>query len=184
MSEILEAGINSAASTVSRQPLGLVYHLPENWAHASRCFENVSRKVAEAGGRIRNGWTFHHRFVERIPGPGYLFLTHHAVWHAPDGRLINVTPYPDRIHFPLPRPDSDFLFLVDDNAEPVRTERLMAPLPLRFFALTAEKEIVTYVNELNEMEQKQCATIYVGAKFSKVMSATTGAGISLPPRGP
>ena len=35
--------------------------------------------------------TFHHRFVERMPGPGYLFITHHAVWNAPDGSLVNVT---------------------------------------------------------------------------------------------
>jgi hypothetical protein len=162
MSTLIKVRIDSIAPTISTQPLGLAHHLPESWAQTAKCFENVSRKVADAGGRIQFGWTFHHRFVESIPGPGYLFLTHHAVWHASDGRLVNVTPYPDSKHFPLPRPDYDILFLIDDNAEPVRNERLIAPLPLRFFALTAEKPIVAYANQLNEIEQMQCAKIYSG----------------------
>jgi hypothetical protein len=165
--KLITARIESVAATISRQPLGLAHHLPERWAEAARCFENVSRKVADDGGRAQFGWTFHHRFVESVPGPGYLFLTHHAVWHAPNGHLINVTPYPDPKHFPLPRPGPSILFLVDDKAVPVVTEQLIAPLPLRFFAMTDEGAIVGYVNQLNETEKKNCEKIYAGSDLPK-----------------
>lgn len=83
---------------------GLVYHRPETWAEAPRCFENVAAKVQQDGGKLIPGWTFHLRHVAEMPGQSYLFITHHAVWHAPDGSLVNVTPYPDPKHYPLPAP--------------------------------------------------------------------------------
>jgi hypothetical protein len=110
LSILIKAHIDAIAPTISSQPLGLAYHRAEIWADASRCFENVSRKVSRDGGRTQFGWTFHHRFVKEIPGPGYLFLTHHAVWNAPDGRLIDVSPYPDPKHQPL-APGGSTLFL-------------------------------------------------------------------------
>ncbi|SRR5216684_2039796 len=166
LTKLVKARIDAIAPTISRQPLGLVSHLPESWAEAAKCFENVSRKVSQDGGRTQFGWTFHLRFVEDIPGPGYLFLTHHAVWNAPDGRLVNVTPYPDPRHYPLPRPGADILFLVDDKAMPVRTEKLVAPSPLQFFALNDDERLAAYVKRLNDEEQEKCRKLYAGAGSS------------------
>lgn len=73
--------IEGIARQMSRQPLGVALHKPESWALPTNCFRNVERKVRESGGRAQFGWTFHHRFAEKIPGhPLYLYLTHHAVW--------------------------------------------------------------------------------------------------------
>jgi hypothetical protein len=161
--QLIKAKIGAIAPTISRQQLGLVHHRPEASAEAARCFENVSRKVAKDGGRIQFGWTFHHRYVERIPGPGYLFVTHHAVWHAPNGQMIDVTPYPDRKHHPL-APGRSILFLLDDKALPVRAEKLIAPLPLRFFVLAEDSELAAHVARLNDEEQEKCRNIYAGAE--------------------
>jgi hypothetical protein len=160
--QLIKAKVSTIAPTVSRQQLGLVHHRPEAWAEATHCFENVGRKIAQDGGRAQFGWTFHHRYVERIPGPGYLFLTHHAVWHSPNGQMIDVTPYPDPKHHPL-APGGNILFLLDDKAVPVRTEKLIAPLPLRFFALGEASELAAHVTRLNDEEQEKCRGIYAGA---------------------
>jgi hypothetical protein len=99
-SALVRTRINVIAEEISsRSLLGLAHNRPEPWAQPSRCFENVAGKVAQDGGRIRFGWTFHHRLVERMLGPGYVFVTHHAVLNAPDGYLVNVTPYPERLHY-------------------------------------------------------------------------------------
>jgi hypothetical protein len=156
---VLKARIDAVAATISQQPLSLAYHRPESWAQAARCFENVSRKVLQHGGGIRYGWTFHHRIVESIAGPGYLFVTHHAVWHAPDGHLVDVSSYPDTRHRPI-APGGSPLFLVDDKALPIQTEKLLAPLPLRFFVIDDDDRMVAYVKRLNEEEQEKCRKIY------------------------
>ena len=107
------------------------------------------------------GWTFHHRLVESLPGPGYLFLTHHAVWHAPSGELVDVTPYPDVKHRPI-GPIGSILFLVDDKAKPFTSEKMIAPLPLRFFAIDEAGDMLKYVQGLNEKEQAACQALYSG----------------------
>lgn len=162
ISKLVKARIDIIAPTISAQPLGLAYHRPEDWADAARCLENVARKVSQHGGRTQFGWTFHLRFLQDAPDLGYLFITHHAVWHAPDGRLVNMTPYPEPKHHPLPRPGSDILFLVDDKALPVQTDQLIAPLPLRFFALTDDERLAAHVKRLNDEEQEKCGRIYAG----------------------
>ena len=76
-------------------------------------------KVKQDGGTGRFGWTFHLRIAPSLGA--YLFVTHHAVWHAPDGRLVDVTPFHhDLRHHPLTE-NGDVLFLVDDAAQPVET---------------------------------------------------------------
>lgn len=161
MESLIKASIDAIAPTISTQALGFAYHRPETWAGAARCFENVARKVVQRGGRIQFGWTFHHRYVELISGAGYLFVTHHAVWHAPYGPLVDVTPYPNGKHRPL-GPSGSILFLVDDEAQPIKTEKLIAPMPLRFFALSNDRPLVAYVQKLNEKEQETCQAIFAG----------------------
>ena len=82
-------------------------------------------------------------------------------------RLVNVTPYPDAKHYPLPRPGGDILFLVDDKAQPIVTDKLVAPLPLRFFPLSDEDGLVAYVKQLNDDEQEKCRRISVRARPGK-----------------
>jgi len=151
--------IDTIARTIGDGPIGLAHHEPDDGAEAHRCFENATMKVTRDGGQVMFGWTFHSRLVENIPGPGYLFAAHHAVWHAPDGRLVDVTPHPDPKHRPL-GPDGSILFLVDRNAVPVQTGNQVAPRPTRFFARDADPRLLTYVEELNRKENEACSEIY------------------------
>jgi hypothetical protein len=152
--------IDKVARQVSRGPMGLAHYRPEAWALPTNCFRNVARKVQESGGRGLYGWTFHHRLAEKIPGnPLYLYVTHHAVWHAPDGSLVDVTPYPDERHKPIGQ-DGDTLFLVDEGAAPIAVAGQPAPLPLRFFAIDESAELTRYIEELNQREKASCRELY------------------------
>ena len=83
--------------------------------------------------------------VADIPGPGYVIAVHHAVWHTPNGYLIDITPFhPEPKHRPLSS-GGDVLFLVGDRAMPVTTGRLVAPRPSRFYPLSADERLITYV---------------------------------------
>ena len=76
---------------------------PEEWAIVNECFVNVSRKVAECGGRIQYGWAIWQCaqfFIE---------AEHHAVYDAMKGvPLLDLTPQKPRV--------SKILFLPDDSA--------------------------------------------------------------------
>ena len=154
---IAKEEIDAIAAKVGNGPLGLVHHQPEAWAQPACCFDNVWRKVELSGGRTRYGWTFHSRIKEGVGE--YIFVTHHAVWNAPDGRLIDVTPFhEDTRHHPL-LIDGSVLFLVDDRAEPVVKGTVIAPLPLRYFPRGADEKIAKYVEEMNDEEQRQLASL-------------------------
>jgi hypothetical protein len=152
-------GIRVFADSISRQPLGLAIHSPEKWALPMRCFENVFEKVRRDGGAVRVGWTFHYRIA---PGVGeYLFATHHAVWHAPNGSLIDVTPFhEDEKHHPLTPQDGNILFLVDDAAQRVETETLIAPLPLQYFPLSDDQRLLDLIQDYRRKEELECREIY------------------------
>ncbi len=156
----LKKAINEFASTISKQQFGLARHVPEPWAEQRRCFENVSRKVQQDGGRGQSGWMFQHKYLADGDRLDYLLAIHHAVWHAPAGELIDVTPFHvDPKHHPL-SPGGDVLFLVDDAAPPVITDRVMAPLASRFYPLSTETRLVEHVNRLAEEEREACQRIY------------------------
>jgi hypothetical protein len=159
MHPIRRTEIEKIARSISDGPVSLAKHAPEVGADAHRCFENAARKAERDGGQVMFGWTFHSRVVDDIPGPGYLFASHHAVWHAPDGRLVDVTPHPDPKHKPLGS-DGSIIFLVDRKAHPVRTGNQIAPLPMRFFARNADPQLTAYVDELNLKENDACRAIY------------------------
>ncbi len=160
---ITRATIDGVARQLGSQELGLADHKPEPWALPTNCFLNVARKVKENGGHAQVGWTFHQRLAEKIPGnPLYLYVTHHAVWVDPEGRLVDVTPYSDPRHKPVGI-DDDPIFLVDDSAQPVFVAGQPAPLPLRFFAVDSDPELVAYVGELNRKEKEACDKLYASA---------------------
>ena len=156
----LNKAITAFASTISTEPLGLAKYRPESWGQQTRCFENVGRKVEQDGGRGQSGWMFQHKYLADDNRLDYLLAIHHAVWHAPSGELIDVTPFhADPKHHPL-SPGGNVLFLVDDAAAPVITDQVMAPRPSRFFALSAEERLVEHVNRLAEEERQACLQIY------------------------
>lgn len=157
--------LDDVAAQISEGPMGLAYHRPEIWAEPTRCFENATRKVNESGGRTIYGWTFHIRFAEKVDGnPPYLYVTHHAVWHNPNGELVDVTPYPDERHKPYTPTNGSILFLVDYAAKPVVSSNQVAPLPLRFFPIGNDAALKQYVRKLNEQEQARCQDIYAAGQ--------------------
>jgi hypothetical protein len=156
----LRTHINVFAATISQQPLGLAHYRPEGWGQPTRCFENARRKVHECGGRVQLGWMFHHRFVADLIDSDYLIAVHHAVWHAPTGHLIDVTPFHAELrHRPL-SPGGDVLFLVDDKAQPVTTNRLIAPLPSRFSSVHDNEPLLRHIRNLTHEEERHCRAIY------------------------
>jgi hypothetical protein len=155
MSEVSKH-IETFAGTISRQPLRLARYCPEPAAQPTNCFENVRLKVEQANGRMQFGWMFNYREVVEIPGPGYLIAIHHAVWSAPDGTLIDVTPFhPDRPHHPLGPERGVVFFLVDDTA----TLPEFAPLPSRFYPLSGEQRLTDHVARLRFDEEQKCHEI-------------------------
>jgi hypothetical protein len=156
----IKNGIAAFAATISIQPLGLASHRPEPWGQEARCFENVGRKVRQDGGRGQSGWMFQYKYLTDDSRLGYLVAIHHAVWHAPSGQLIDVTPFHSNPQNHPLCPGDGVLFLVDDASPPVSTDKVMAPLPSRFFPLSAEERLVSHVRRLEEEERQACQRIY------------------------
>lgn len=143
--------IEAVAANMGGKRIMSARQLSEPDAQPSQCFANVDRKVARDGGFKVLGWTPHWRVVEAIPGPGYLFLTHHAVWVSGDGYVIDVTPYPDPRHAPLSLNAGYSPFIIDPAAVPDGH----VSLPLRFIALdTADARLVAHVEELSRNEEE------------------------------
>jgi hypothetical protein len=135
-----------------------VNHRPEPSARVGYCFANVWDKVKQCGGRARYGWMFIYRINPGLGG--YVFATNHAVWQDPNGMVVDVTPFHAlEKHHPITQ-DGAVLFLVDDAAEPVVSDRAVAPLPTRYFPLGNDERLVAYVDELSRKEQQKCDEIY------------------------
>ena len=141
--------IEKFASLISAQQLGLVVHVPEQWAYPTRCFGNVYLKIQQDGGRIQFGWMFHVRSVLNIPELRYLIAVHHAVWHAPNGMVIDVTPFhSESKHHPIMLEDG-VLFLLDDNAVLVKEK----PLPSRFYACCDDERLINHIKKMTDDEE-------------------------------
>ena len=155
----LYESINDCARTISQQPIGRVPYLPETWAKPMECFLNTRRKVEINNGKIQFGWMFQSRQVESMPEQYYLIAVHHAVWYAPDGHLIDITPFHENPkHQPIVS-NNDVIFLVDDQAMPALINRIDFPLPSKFFPLSKDKELADYVEYLNKKEEYECKKI-------------------------
>ena len=130
--------------------LGLAYYRPDPNALPTHCIQNVSNKVDQDGGAAKYGWTFHHRVNPDFGD--YLFATHHAVWHNPNGTLIDITPFhKEKKHQPITS-DGDVLFLLDESATPIEVGNLRLPLPLIYFPIKANSKILDYIKKLTEQE--------------------------------
>jgi len=151
----LAGHLRTFAATISADRLGLALQRPEAWAIQTQCFTNVEKKVARDGGSGVPGWMFHHRLVVEIAGPGYLIAVHHAVWRAPSGHLMDVTPvHSDPKHWPYSINDGT-VFLVDFAASPVTVSDRTYALPSRFFAIGNGRDLIDHVERLNWEEQEQ-----------------------------
>jgi hypothetical protein len=90
---------------------------------------------------------FNYRTVEAIPGAGYLIAIHHAVWAAPDGTLIDVTPFHSNpIHRPLAPSRGVVFFLADDTAILPK----FAPLASRFYPLSGDQRLSDHVKRFEK----------------------------------
>lgn len=149
-SEDLEQAIERISKLVSNGKLTHVHHFPSPQATATNCISNVSRNQEKYGGRSEFGWTFLHRCSE-LHGD-YLILTHHCVWFSPNGVLVDITPFhKEPKHQPI-NLNSKVLFLVDQNAKPLKIDNLVIPLPSKFFAIRSKPSINNYVKKLQEKE--------------------------------
>lgn len=155
--------IRVIAPTISSEPLVGARHVPDASAPATQCFSNAERKAQQDAGGVLYGWMFHYREVVALAGSGYLIAVNHAVWHAPDNSLVDVTPFhPDPKHHPITA-NGTVLFLIDGGATPVRNEHVGLALPSWFFPLAHDEGMAAHTAELAAKElaewEKQIAAI-------------------------
>ena len=94
----------------------------------------------------------------------------HAIWNAPDGTTIDVTPFHDNEkHWPITLNES-VLFLLDGNAQPKIIGPAFAPLPSRFLAIGGNKALSAHVCAIAEEEERQCRDLYRAAEASLIGS--------------
>lgn len=127
----------------ARQP-EYVPVLPEQDAKTGECFHNVLRQVERNGGAIEYGW-----HIAIWPGV-YIEGEHHAVWRAPDGRAIDVTPPADgvqRILF-LPDPERVYDYAGERRLDNIRKALTNDPDVREFLALAAEQTALIENNSI------------------------------------
>ncbi len=148
--------IRAIAPRISNEPLAGARHEPDTSALPTQCFSNAQRKAQQAGGGVLFGWMFNYREVVALPGPGYLIGVNHAVWRAPDNKLIDVTPFhSDPKHHPIVVNGNAVLFLIDSTATPLRNEHVGLALPSWFFPLTHDEAMAAHVAELESKELEE-----------------------------
>lgn len=150
--DILFNAIESFAKSISRETFGLVYYRPDKESIATNCISNVMSFVERQGGSVIYGWYFGHRESEKFGN--YLIATHHAVWRAPNGNLIDITPFHEELkHQPLTLQES-VLFQVDTKAQPIKIGKFLIPRPLKFYPILKSAELKEYIKTLEEQEIK------------------------------
>ena len=145
------------AKTISPEAFGLVEHQPEPWAEPMMCFRNLQRKVARDGGRAINGWIFQARAAEFGE---YFIATHHAVWLAPNGAILDVTPFhSNEIKHPLSE-NGCLYYLIDGNARPATVGAIRFALASKFYPATNSPILMAYVKKLTRNEHERCEKLY------------------------
>ncbi|MBP6103539.1 MAG: hypothetical protein KA508_00490 [Gammaproteobacteria bacterium] len=154
MPSLNELHIKKFASKVthnSEPNLVPVFYHPEKWASHGMCFENVSLKVQSSGGEVIFGWTFHYCNV------GHLEAVHHAVWKAPDHRLVDITPFGDSMRPMLMYQENYIRFLVNNDSKPMEPKPGL-PLALlsKFYPLNDDKGSLELIRQLELKEEQEC----------------------------
>lgn len=148
--DVLFNAIETFSKSISKEPFGLVYYRPDKESIVTDCISNVSNFVKRYGGSVIYGWYFGHRVSEKYGD--YLIATYHAVWRAPNGKLIDITPFHENLkHQPLTSQGS-VLFQVDTKAQPIKHGRLIIPRPLKFYPILKSEELKEYIKTLEEQE--------------------------------
>lgn len=84
---ITQVLIDFCASITSDSSPEYIDVCPAPWAALNECFNNVYRMVKQYGGSMISGWAVWQR------GNMLLDAEAHAIWRAPDGKLIDITPH-------------------------------------------------------------------------------------------
>lgn len=148
--DILFNAIESFAKSLSNETFGLVYYKPDKDSIITNCISNVIHYVKRCSGSVICGWYFGHR--ESAKFGNYLVATHHAVWRAQDGKLIDITPFHEEVrHQPLTNQGS-VIFQVDTNAKPIKHGKLQIPRPLKFYPILKSEELNNYLKTLEQKE--------------------------------
>lgn len=121
--KILSKDVNCLRDKIDVATAPVFVPIRETLGHTiNECFQNVRRKIARDGGSIQYGW-----MVWELPGK-LIEGEFQAVWIAPDGRSVDITPKPDG--------EEQILFIPDP-------ERVYQNAPVKNFrlALTADPDI-------------------------------------------
>lgn len=100
----------------------------------NECFPNVSSVVSTLGGKLVNGWAIWQWANIMIEAEA------HAIWEAPDGKLIDVTPHINH--------EERILFLPDDTIYYTVT-----PIPNQRIALTSSPLVAELISLFNQRDQ-------------------------------
>lgn len=100
----------------------------------NECFPNVSSVVKTLGGESVNGWVIWQWANIMIEAEA------HAIWKAPDGKLVDVTPHINN--------EDSILFLPDDTVYYTGT-----PIPNKRIALTSSPLVAELISLYDQRDQ-------------------------------
>jgi hypothetical protein len=121
----------------SESPI-FVRHQSEPHSKNCNCFIDVERKIKESGGDARFGW-------EIWEWPGVLIeAVSHAIWVAPDGHLLDITPKPFELE--------QILFLPDPKAR--WNGRLVNSISMAIGPNPIIKDLIGFKDAKSRLENK------------------------------
>ncbi len=145
--------IENFAKLISSQQLIFVKHSPVPDAEYKYCLTNVAHHTQQFGGKPKCGWRFRQHELKDMSQQYYLSAEHHCIWQN-NNILLDITLLPsDKALYPLMNQDQQ-VFLPDNNADPIWTSVMLAPLPVQYYAIGDNQHLKEYVNALQEREWK------------------------------
>ena len=141
---ITQVIIDFCASITSDSSPEYIDVCPAPWAALNECFNNVHRMVKQYGGSMISGWAVWQR------GNMLLDAEAHAIWRAPDGKLIDITPHSYN--------EKRILFLFDSSVcyqgitIPSHRQALTdSPLVAEFIRLYSERDHIMQTSTLGNV---------------------------------
>lgn len=141
---ITQVIIDFCASITSDSSPEYIDVFPAPWAALNECFNNVYRMVKQYGGSMISGWAVWQR------GNMLLDAEAHAIWRAPDGKLIDITPHSYN--------EKRILFLFDSSVcyqgitIPSHRQALTdSPLVAEFIRLYSERDHIMQTSTLGNV---------------------------------
>jgi hypothetical protein len=129
--------------------LAIIPIVPGDGCKPNECFANVRRHVEANGGQAQYGWC-----LDVDPDEPFVVANNHALWMAPDGSLIDVTP--------TLLPEQVAVFLSDDGAAPIDKGDACWPHPSRAFPLTKNPRSKRLARRVNQQEWTYWAALQKG----------------------